>query len=274
MPNSGCESVLYVDDDPDICAVVHATLSLVAGLDVHIARSGQQAIDLAFELRPDLLLMDVMMPGMDGPTAFKHIRASPLIANIPVIFLTAKVLPAEIARFLALGAIGVIGKPFDPLKLGDELFALWTATAGAAAITATPAGLAKMKVHSESLSVKFLLRTRGDAANLLNLLARARAGEASVLGEVERIAHSIHGAAAMLGFPRLSAAGGSIERLVARASASTAAGWKCNPGVLQQLWEQAERLAQEVEAAANAAPAGDGMFADHAAAPPVRGRST
>src|ERR1700723_3410634 len=102
------QSVLFVDDDSDICSVVQATLRLVPGLDVQTADSGERAIDLAYELRPDLLLMDVMMPGLDGPSTFRRMRESALLSHIPVIFMTAKVLPAEVARFIGLGAIGVI----------------------------------------------------------------------------------------------------------------------------------------------------------------------
>src|SRR5580704_16999912 len=117
MPVRDFQSVLYVDDDPDICSVVRATLRLVPGLYVQTADSGERAIDLAYELRPDLVLMDVMMPGLDGPSTFNRMRESAVLAHIPVIFMTAKALPAEISQFLQLGAIGVIVKPFDPLRL-------------------------------------------------------------------------------------------------------------------------------------------------------------
>jgi two-component system OmpR family response regulator len=125
MSTRDFQSILYVDDDADICSVVQATLRLVPGLHVQTADSGERAIDLAYELRPDLVLMDVMMPGLDGPSTFKRMRESALLAHIPVIFMTAKVLPAEISNFLQLGAIGVIAKPFDPLDLYGELNALW-----------------------------------------------------------------------------------------------------------------------------------------------------
>src|ERR1700733_13287666 len=93
MPMRDLQSVLFVDDDSDICSVVRATLRLVPGLDVQTADSGRRAIDLAYELRPDLVLMDVMMPGLDGPSTFKRMRETILLAHIPVIFMTAKVLP-------------------------------------------------------------------------------------------------------------------------------------------------------------------------------------
>jgi CheY-like chemotaxis protein len=118
-------SVLYVDDDPDICHVVRASLSVIATMDVHVANSGSAAVPMALQVRPDLVLMDVMMPGLDGPATLKLMRQNAAIAGIPVIFLTAKVLASEIADFLRLGAIGVIGKPFDPLSLGEEVLGLW-----------------------------------------------------------------------------------------------------------------------------------------------------
>src|ERR1700683_5163166 len=125
MSTRDFQSVLYVDDDADICSVVQATLRIVPGLDVQTADCGERAINLAYELRPDLVLMDVMMPGLDGPSTLTRMRQSILLADTPVIFLTAKVLPAEISQFLQLGAIGVIVKPFDPLKLYADLVALW-----------------------------------------------------------------------------------------------------------------------------------------------------
>ena len=138
-----CQSVLYVDDDPDICAVVQATLCLIDGLDVYTAESGERGIDLAYELKPDIVLMDVMMPGLDGPATLKRMREHSLIGHIPVIFITAKVLPEEVAELLKLGAIGVIRKPVDPRTLGKELFALWEKSASTHAITARPGAHAR-----------------------------------------------------------------------------------------------------------------------------------
>ncbi|WP_199221388.1 response regulator [Desulfonatronum sp. SC1] len=74
---------------------------------------------------PDLILLDVMMPDMDGPTTMRELRKIPDLANTPVVFLTAKVQPQEFSAYLALGAQGVIAKPFDPMKLADEVHAVW-----------------------------------------------------------------------------------------------------------------------------------------------------
>jgi two-component system OmpR family response regulator len=267
MSTPNCRSVLYVDDDPDICEVVQAALGLIAGLTVHIANSGERAIDLAFELRPDLILMDVMMPGMDGPTTLKRLRASPLISDIPVIFLTAKVLPTEVAHFLQLGALGVIGKPFDPLKLGDELFALWKATDAAGGITVMSGENSTVQDNVHSLTASFLERTRDNLVRLSELIELART-DGAALKELERISHSIHGAGAMFGFPQLSAAAGAMERLVEETIPDTTArGSAGHLAVLQQLLDITKRLAQEIEAAEQGEPSTDGLFQRRSAEP-------
>jgi CheY-like chemotaxis protein len=125
MSQTALQSVLYVDDEPDIREIVQLTLSLTKGLVVHIGESGEQALELLRELRPDLVLLDVMMPGLDGPGTLKRMREDPAIAQIPVIFVTAKAMPREVDLFRKMGATGVIGKPFDPMQLTKQVFALW-----------------------------------------------------------------------------------------------------------------------------------------------------
>jgi two-component system, OmpR family, response regulator len=249
-----CRSILCVDDDPDICEVVQATLCLVAGLDVHTAGSGEQAIDLAYEHRPDLILMDVMMPGLDGPATLKRIRNSTLINDIPLIFLTAKVLPTEIAHFLHLGAIGVIRKPFDPIKLGDELLALWEGNDSAREVIGTQNAQSPVQTRIDSLAESFLQRTRGDAVRLTEMFELVRAGDWSILKDVERIGHSISGSGAMFGFPQLSAAGEAIEAVAGEVMANHRASHAGVDPAMRQLLHYTERLANEVEAAWQATP--------------------
>ncbi len=119
------QSVLYVDDEPDIREVVEMSLALAADLAVESCGSGEQALELMAAQRPDMVLLDVMMPGLDGPGTLARMRADARLAGIPVVFLTAKALPAEIQRFLALGAVAIIPKPFDALKLADQVRAIW-----------------------------------------------------------------------------------------------------------------------------------------------------
>jgi two-component system, OmpR family, response regulator len=259
MPVRKCQSVLYVDDDPDIRTIVRTTLCLIAGLETQVAHSGEAAIDLAYEKRPDLIILDVMMPGLDGPSTYKRIRESPLIADIPVIFMTAKVLPSEITRFLQLGAIGVIRKPFDPLKLGDEVMALWNKAGAAREFPSGPKSQAEVSIQIDSLSAGFLERTKGDLTRLRKLAECARCGDRSVFKEIEHVGHSIHGAGAMFGFPTLSAAGDAIERWAEECMACGVAHRPTDEFSALQLLQLTEQLARNLTAAGSAMPSG-GLF--------------
>jgi CheY-like chemotaxis protein len=125
MNRQALKTVLYVDDEPDIREVVQMSLSLVDGLDVQICESGERALKVLPELRPDLVLLDVMMPGMDGPSTLQQLRSMPGFESIPVVFMTAKAMPQEVARFRELGAVAVIAKPFDPIQLGHQVVSIW-----------------------------------------------------------------------------------------------------------------------------------------------------
>jgi two-component system, OmpR family, response regulator len=125
MKRTDLKTILYVDDEPDIREVVQMSLSLVPGLDVQTCDSGERALQLLPELQPDLLLLDVMMPGMDGPSTLLKLRTMPGLDRIPVVFMTAKAMPQEVARFRELGAVSVIAKPFDPIQLGNQVIAIW-----------------------------------------------------------------------------------------------------------------------------------------------------
>lgn len=113
--------ILLVDDEPDIRMVGRLALSTLGKWQVVEAKGGAEAVAVAAAEKPDLILLDVMMPGMDGPTTFGKLREHPDTRDIPVVFMTAKVQKSEIAEYLALGAKGVISKPFDPMGLPDEI---------------------------------------------------------------------------------------------------------------------------------------------------------
>ena len=118
------ERILYVEDEPDIRAIAQMALEAVGGFTVIACASGAEALAAAPEARADLLLLDVMMPGMDGPATLAALRQLPATAATPVIFMTAKVQPAERAQHLALGALDVIAKPFDPMALSEQILAI------------------------------------------------------------------------------------------------------------------------------------------------------
>lgn len=119
------ERILYAEDEPDIQAVARLALEAVGGFTIEICNSGQEALERAADFAPDLILLDVMMPGMDGPTTLEALRKHPALAEIPVVFMTAKVQPSEVQEFKALGAVDVIAKPFDPMGLADNIRTIW-----------------------------------------------------------------------------------------------------------------------------------------------------
>jgi CheY-like chemotaxis protein len=125
MGHKALTTIVYIDDEPDIRHVVELSLNLADGLAVHTGESGQRALELARDLKPDLMMLDVMMPGMDGPETLRRLRAEPELADIPIFFMTAKAMPAELQRLRALGAAAIIPKPFDPMKLATDVLALW-----------------------------------------------------------------------------------------------------------------------------------------------------
>jgi CheY-like chemotaxis protein len=109
--------ILHVDDEPDIREVVDISLGLNPEFEVRACSTGEEAITAAAEWSPILILLDVMMPGMDGPTTLAHLRKNPKTSDIPVLFMTARAQTREVEHIISLGAQGVISKPFDPMTL-------------------------------------------------------------------------------------------------------------------------------------------------------------
>jgi two-component system, OmpR family, response regulator len=126
MAVSTLKRLLFVEDEPDIQIVARLALEAVGGFQVSICSSGQEALANAPDFGPDLILLDVMMPGMDGLSTLKALRELPMTATTPVIFMTAKVQPYEVAEYKRLGALDVIAKPFDPMRLSATINAIWT----------------------------------------------------------------------------------------------------------------------------------------------------
>jgi CheY-like chemotaxis protein len=117
--------ILYVEDEPDIQAVARLALEMVGGYTLEVCSSGSEALEKVAAFKPQLILSDVMMPGMDGPTMLKKLRELAQTASTPAVFMTAKVQPSEIAQYRQLGAVDVITKPFDPMTLADKVEEIW-----------------------------------------------------------------------------------------------------------------------------------------------------
>jgi two-component system, OmpR family, response regulator len=119
------QRILYVEDQLDIQLIAKMAMVKHGGFDVQACSSGQEAVAAAAAFEPDLLLLDVMMPGMDGPETLEALRKLPCTATTPAIFFTARTEPADIAKYLSAGAIDLIPKPFDPMTLSGSIRAIW-----------------------------------------------------------------------------------------------------------------------------------------------------
>ena len=120
--------ILYAEDEPLIQAVAKLALEKVGGFEVLICSSGAEALEKIGVFAPDLVLLDVVMAGLDGPATLERLRADPATAATPVVFLTANALPTEVAHYRALGALDVVAKPFNPMTLAAQIQRIWDKT--------------------------------------------------------------------------------------------------------------------------------------------------
>ena len=122
---SNLKRVLYAEDEPDVQTVVELTVLSMSNYDIKICNNGKELVDCVEDYSPDLIMLDVMMPLMDGPTTFKALQENSFTKNIPVIFMTAMAQTHEVEKFKSYGAIGIITKPFDPVSLCSEIQKIW-----------------------------------------------------------------------------------------------------------------------------------------------------
>ena len=117
--------VMCVDDDADILEVAKMCLETLAGFDVVCCNSGKEALARVAEVNPDIILLDVMMPELDGPGTLKALLADPASKHIPVVFMTARAQRAELDQYIQMGAASVIPKPFDPMTISEQVIGIW-----------------------------------------------------------------------------------------------------------------------------------------------------
>jgi CheY-like chemotaxis protein len=192
--------VLHVDDEPDIREVVEISLGLDSDLLTQSCASGQEALVAAADWVPDVILLDVMMPVMDGAATFARLQENPRTAGIPVVFMTARAQSSELEQFRSLGAAGVIPKPFDPMTLA-----------------------ASVRAHIEppnsrlgTMRHEFLQRVDGDLIALAGYWSAMEAGTdvAASLAGMRSIAHKLAGAGGIFGFGEISEAAATLEEAV------------------------------------------------------------
>jgi CheY-like chemotaxis protein len=199
--------ILHVDDEPDIREVAELSLGLDPDFTVRSCGSGKDALAIAEEWQPDFILLDVMMPVMDGPATLVQLRENAKTAGIPVIFMTARAQAREVDRFRSLGAVGVIPKPFDPMTLAASVRSY-----------VQPA-------HDpmDDLRAGFLFRVEKDAVSLTRDRLEMKDGSRlpATLDRIKRIAHALSGAGGIYGFAEISDAAADLEdAIIAELAAS------------------------------------------------------
>jgi CheY-like chemotaxis protein len=125
MPATPLNRICYVEDDEDIQRIVRMTLERVGKMTVEVVGDPTLAIEAMTAFKPDMVMLDWMMPKMDGPTLFRQMKLRPETSSLPVVFITAKAAQSDLSELLALGAVGAISKPFSPKDLPDQLRAIW-----------------------------------------------------------------------------------------------------------------------------------------------------
>ena len=188
--------VLHVDDEPDIREVVELSLGLDAAFSVRSCASGADALAVAADWSPDIILCDVMMPVMDGPATLARLRAQAQTANTPFVFMTARAQTREIEHFKSLGATGVIAKPFDPITLARSV---------------------RQQLRLAGLSALrdgFIRRMRSDAEKLTSCKASLQNESTSqqALEQIKSYSHALSGAAGIFDFQEVGRAASALEK--------------------------------------------------------------
>jgi CheY-like chemotaxis protein len=129
MPDTPLNKVCYVEDDEDIQKIVRMSLERIGKMQVKIIADPTAAIDAILAFQPDLVLLDWMMPVLDGPALFRQMRARPELRGVPVVFITAKASQRELDELRKMGAAGVLSKPFSPKDLPEQLRSIWRSLA-------------------------------------------------------------------------------------------------------------------------------------------------
>jgi CheY-like chemotaxis protein len=189
--------ILHIDDEADLREIIEVSLGLDPGFVIRSCESGAEGLAVAAAWNPDIILLDVMMPTMDGPATLAALRESPETSGIPVIFMTARAQARELDRFRSLGALGVIAKPFDPLTLAASVRNY----------------LPPVADPLDELRADFLQRVRRDIAALSEDRAalKDKAKLPNTLDRIMRTAHGLSGAGGIYGFSEISDAAAALE---------------------------------------------------------------
>ena len=209
--------ILHVDDEADIREVVEISLGFDPGFVTQSCGSGQEALAVALDWLPDIILLDVMMPMMDGPATLLRLRENEQTATIPVVFMTARAQTRELDRFRALGAVGVIPKPFDPMTLAASVRSF----------------IPLPDDPFDELRSAFLQRVQKDANTLtiLRLALRYSSSATDALSGIKYIAHGLAGAGGIFGFAEISDTAAALEDEIVRQHRGFGSGQRIVPAL-------------------------------------------
>jgi len=218
--------ILIIDDENDVRRVIELALSRDPDLAIRACGSGHDGVAEAASWSPDLILLDVMMPGMDGPTTLARLQANPATAEIPVVFLTARARPADLDQFTELGARGALAKPFVPKELraavkGHLHAAAPAGRGGRTTATGTPQAdaspgrpdplMSEAELRAERSEYLARLQTTVTALAALRAALRRDPTSPMVLDDLRAVAHRMAGSAGLYGFDEVSVAASRLE---------------------------------------------------------------
>jgi two-component system OmpR family response regulator len=245
--------ILVIDDEPDILTVTQAVLRSLGGLEAEVCSRAQDAVEHAERFAPDMILLDVMMPSLDGPATLDALRAQPATRHTPVVFMTAKVMPDDASHYGNLDVAGVIAKPFEPRALVERLRAIWSESAdrrrGSGSDPTADDGPTAERVEDALQDVVASYGTRLPS-KLTEILAafETMGGDAideAAYARLYQLTHRLAGTAATFGFPEVGSAAAALERAV-----------EAHVTVGERVSEQGSReLSRCVEALRESAPA-------------------
>ena len=199
--------ITYIEDEPDIRAITEIALTQIGGFHLDVCVSGAEAIARTSDFGPDLIILDVMMPGMDGVETYTRLRQIPSLVDTPIIFMTAKAMTDEVAQYRAMGALDVIAKPFDPMTLSHRIETIWREHS--ARLDPSMQGQLRALIKRHCITLAEQVATIG------RLLAESRCDEKrNSIARAQSVTHQIKGTAGSIGFAAVSSAAEELDDIL------------------------------------------------------------
>jgi two-component system OmpR family response regulator len=196
--------ILVVEDDPDTQVIVSFALGR-GSFVIEVCGTGAEALEKAPAFEPDLVLLDVMLPFMDGPSILREMRRRSSLASVPVIFMTARAQPEDVAEYRSLGSLDVIAKPFDPMTLAENVRAIWSRHHKAVDANDRAALRELQRIYTSQLATRL--------ADIETVVSRIRI-DREAADKLFHLAHRLTGSSATLGYSEVSGAARAVEDLL------------------------------------------------------------